>query len=171
MPVLYLIASGAPPAAELPGAVKTLRDDGWSVCAAVTPMALRFVDRDRLEEATGRPLRVEHRRPGDPPVFPPADAVAVAPASFNTVNKWALGVSDSLALGMLHELLGADLPIVAGVWAKDALRRHPAFAAHLDVLRGAGVRFVERAEQPAESGTTAGFPWEALRGALREVQP
>lgn len=167
MPVLYLIASGAPPAADLPRAVGALRQDGWTVCAAATPMALRFVDRGLVEEATGGPLRVEHRRPGEPDVFPPADAVAVAPASFNTVNKWALGVSDTLAAGMLNELLGGDLPIVAGVWAKPALRRHPAFAAHLAVLRGAGVRFVEDEDQ--DQG--AGFPWEALRGALREVRP
>jgi phosphopantothenoylcysteine synthetase/decarboxylase len=130
-------------------------------------MALRFVDPGLVEDATGRPLRVEHRRPGEPAFFPPADAVAVAPASFNTVNKWALGVSDTLALGMLHELLGTGLPIVAGVWAKPALRRHPAFAAHLALLAGAGVRFVDG---PEESGS-AGFPWEALRGALREVRP
>ena len=165
MPVLYAIASGAPPAADLPKAVAALQDDGWTVCAVATPMALRFVDPGLLEKATGRPVRVEHRRPGEPDVFPAADAVAVAPASFNTVNKWALGVSDTLALGMLHELLGTGLPIVAGVWAKEALRRHPAFATNLAVLRGAGVRFVERADE------TGRFPWEELRSALREARP
>jgi hypothetical protein len=168
MRVLYLIASGAPPAADLPREIGALRDDGWTVCAAATPMALCFVDRGLIEKATGRPVRVEHRRPGDPDVFPPPDAVAVAPASFNTVSKWALGISDTLAAGMLNELLGTDLPIVAGVWAKEALRRHPAFAPHLALLRGAGVRFVEPERPP---GQAAAFPWSALRTALGEVHP
>jgi hypothetical protein len=35
--------------------------------------------------------------------LPPADAIAVAPATYNTINKWAAGISDTLALGILCE--------------------------------------------------------------------
>jgi Flavoprotein len=34
------------------------------------------------------------------------DAIIVAPATFNTINKWAVGISDTLALGLLTEAIG-----------------------------------------------------------------
>jgi len=34
----------------------------------------------------------------------------VAPATFNTVNKWAAGISDTLALGILCEAYGMGIP-------------------------------------------------------------
>jgi flavoprotein len=34
----------------------------------------------------------------------------VAPATFNTINKWAQGISDTLALGLLNEATGLGLP-------------------------------------------------------------
>lgn len=33
-------------------------------------------------------------------MLPPADAFVVALATFNMVNKWALGISDTLTLGL-----------------------------------------------------------------------
>ena len=159
MPVLYLVACGAPPAAELPAAVGRFQEDGWTVCVIATPMAMRFFDAAAVAAASGYPVRSEFRQPGEQDPFPPADAVAVAPATFNTINKWASGISDTLALGVLNELL-AQMPIVAGVWAKAPLRRHPAFPGSLRVLREAGVQFVE-------DGSGYGqFPWDAVLEAL-----
>jgi flavoprotein len=37
----------------------------------------------------------------------------VAPAAFNTINKWAAGISDTLAHGLLTEAIGKGLPVVA----------------------------------------------------------
>src|SRR5215510_10655650 len=59
-------------------------------------------------------------------VLPPATAFAAAPATFNTINKWAAGISDTLALGLLNEAIGLGLPIVAVPWPNAALARHPA---------------------------------------------
>jgi len=160
MPVLYLIATGAPPAAELPAAIESFQSDGWQVCVVATPMGLRFIDRPRVENVTGYLIRSEYRQSGETDPFPPADAVAVAPCTFNTLNKWAAGISDTLALGILNELLCSGLPIVASVWAKEPLRRHPAFQASVGVLRSAGVRFVGDGSGPAA------FEWLPLREAL-----
>jgi len=41
-------------------------------------------------------------------VFPPADAVLAAPLTFNTIHKWACGINDTVALGLLHELLSSE---------------------------------------------------------------
>jgi hypothetical protein len=37
------------------------------------------------------------------PRSPKADAIIVAPATYNTISKWAAGVSDTYALGILAE--------------------------------------------------------------------
>ncbi|WP_344672192.1 flavoprotein [Catenulispora yoronensis] len=166
MPVLYLIACGAPPAAELlshPEAVPGLQSDGWTVCVLCTPSGERFLDPAAVSVATGYPVRVEPRRPGEADVLPPPDALLVAPVTFNTVNKWALGISDTLALGILNEYLGAGLPIAATVWAKPELQKHPAFDAHAQTLFEAGVRFI----QPEDDDPR--FPWGQLRAALAEL--
>jgi hypothetical protein len=35
------------------------------------------------------------------------------PVTFNTLNKWALGISDTLVLGLLTEAVGLGLPLRA----------------------------------------------------------
>src|ERR1039457_6548509 len=80
------------------------------------------------------------RIPDEPDELPSADAVVVAPATFNTVNKWAAGITDTFATGLLCELTGLGVPIVAVPLVKDALARHVAFGRSLEVLRGMGVR-------------------------------
>lgn len=168
MPVLYLIACGAPPAAELlshPEAVPGLQADGWTVCVLCSPNGERFLDSAAVSIATGYPVRVEQRHPGEPDVLPSPDAIMVAPATFNTLNKWALGISDTLVLGILNENLGAGLPIAATVWAKDVLQKHPAFDGHAQLLFDSGVRFI----QP--DGDGARFPWRQLRSAMAELLP
>jgi phosphopantothenoylcysteine decarboxylase len=34
-------------------------------------------------------------------------------ATFNVINNWAQGINDTLALGILNEALGADVPVYA----------------------------------------------------------
>lgn len=161
MRVVYLVVCGAPPAAQVPQAVAALRGDGWVVCVVATPSAVAFLDVEAVEALTAPyPVRSHPRDPDQPDPFPPADAVVVAPLTFNTVNKWAAGVSDTLALGLLNELLCSGLPVVAGVWAKEALRRHPAYPRSVETLRGAGVVFV------GEGSGADGFPWDQVRAAL-----
>ena len=106
-PVLYVVACGARPAADLPAFVTWTQDQGWDTCVVVTPFALRFADTAGLAELTGHPVRSDYKRPEDPDVLPPADAFAVAPCTFNTLNKWANGISDTLALGLLNEARAA----------------------------------------------------------------
>ena len=165
IPVLYVVACGAPPATELGSAIRELQTDGWDVCIVATPMALRFIDVPSIEETSGHVVRSEYRRPGEQDPFPSANAVAVAPCTFNTLNKWAAGMSDTLALGILNEFLSSGPPIVAGVWAKESLRRHPAFTLSLRTLRSAGVHFISEGSGPD------GFDWDSLRNALKEFLP
>ncbi|MEU5943753.1 flavoprotein [Micromonospora sp. NPDC047548] len=137
--VLHLVVCAAPPAQRIGELVELLMEDAWTVCVIATPTAAAWLDRAALEEQTGYPVRVEWRMPGDPEPHPAADVLLVLPVTFNTVNKWATGASDTLALGILNEALGAGLPIHAFPRVKPALAAHPAYAAHLRLLREAGV--------------------------------
>ncbi|URM94976.1 flavoprotein [Actinomadura madurae] len=184
MPVLYVIACGGRPAADLPAFVEGLRSDGWTVCVVSTPSGLKFLDAARLAGITGHPVRSDYKRPEAPDVLPPADAMAVAPATFNTVNKWAHGTSDTLALGLLNEAVGLGLPIVAAPWPNAALARHPVFGRSIAELRAWGSpscwtrpgcrRRTRRAEPRARSpgrgsATSCPRPWPASDPPPREV--
>jgi phosphopantothenoylcysteine decarboxylase len=117
-------------------------DDGrrWEVTVLATPSAATWPFLDDVPERTGRPLLHRMPLPDEPwPALSP-DAILVAPATFNTLNKWATGVNDNLAVGLLNEYLGSGIPIVAAVHVKPELAAHPAFAGNLAVLQAAGVR-------------------------------
>jgi hypothetical protein len=57
-------------------------------------------------------FRHDYKLPGEPDLLPEPDAIIVAPATFNTINKWAAGIADTLALGLLCEATGKGLPVV-----------------------------------------------------------
>ena len=49
-PVLYVIACGGRPAADLPPFIERLQSDGWTVCVVSTPSGMKFLDAGRLAE-------------------------------------------------------------------------------------------------------------------------
>jgi hypothetical protein len=75
-------------------------------------------------------------------VLPPPDAIVVAPATFNTINKWAAGISDTLALGQLTEAIGKRLPVVALPFVNAAQAEHPAFQGSIERMRAAGMQLL-----------------------------
>ena len=66
-----------------------------------------------------------------------------------------IGINDSLALGILNELMGANVPIVVAPYCKAALTSHPAYQASLELLRGAAVTILD-----------GEFSWAAARELL-----
>ncbi|TYC18333.1 flavoprotein [Actinomadura syzygii] len=150
--VLYVFACGAPAASELPDFVGRAQHAGWDVRVIATPMGVNFLDVERLAALTGAPVRTDFRLPHETSNgLPPADAAVVAPATFNTINKWALGITDTVAVGMLCELVGMGVPVLAVPQLKAELASHPAFKTHLDVLRSMGVRVLFEAGAPMAS--------------------
>lgn len=166
---LYIIGSAAPPVRQLGEACTLAREHGWQPTVILTPTAASWVDVDALAAATGQPVRVHPRRPDEQDRLPSADAVLAAPLTFNTINKWAAGVSDTLALGLLNELLIDGPPIVAGPCAKRALRAHPAYKPSLQVLQDTGVTLVDQ-DLVVERGSDglAQFQWRAIISVLNE---
>jgi phosphopantothenoylcysteine synthetase/decarboxylase len=137
--VLYVIVCGSPASRHVGRLVELAQAGGWDVCVVATPDALKFVDVPHLAELTGHPVRHRYKFPGEPDVLPDAAAMIVAPATVNTVNKWAAGIADTLALGLLVEGIGTGLPIVALPYTNEAMAGHPAFRESIDRLRSWGV--------------------------------
>ena len=135
--VLYVIVCGAGPAGEVGRLVELAHDRGWTVQIIATPSALAFIDVPKLESQTGRPVRSEYRSPGEPK-SPRADAIIVAPATFNTINKWANGISDTYALGILAEAPGLNIPVVALPFVNSALADRAPFKDSVNALRNEG---------------------------------
>lgn len=163
--VLYLVVCAAPPVRRIGELADLLQRAGWDVQVIATPTAADWIDVDALTAQTGSPVRSQPRGPDDPNSLPLAEAVLVAPATFNTINKWVGGISDTFALGILNEALGARLPIVASPYAKPSLAAHPAFGRNLDALRAAGVYLTAtEAIRPADDSEP--FRWSVIVDAV-----
>src|SRR5262249_52854353 len=96
------IVCGAGPAAGTGSFVALARERGWAVQVIATPSALGFFDAAEIEKQSGGLVRSEYAPSGSPRSQLP-DAVVVAPATYNSICKWAQGISDTYALGVLAE--------------------------------------------------------------------
>lgn len=165
MSVLYVIFSGSPSARFVPALVRAAIDRGWTVCAIATPQGTKFASLPELESLTGYPVRSEYKHPEEPDLLPRADAVVAFPATFNTLNKWALGISDTLAVGLLCEYTGLRMPVVAvpSVMVGGGLDMHPAFGRSLGQLRDYGVHVIH---DPQRFGARNVPPPEVILNAV-----
>jgi phosphopantothenoylcysteine decarboxylase len=168
---VYLVVSAAPPVLQIEELVMALGADGWSVCVIATPTAASWIDLDALAAATGCLTQVHARSPREQESLPRADAVVAAPITFNSINKWAAGTSDTLALGVLNEMLGTDVPIVAAPCVKAVLRTHPAYDENIARLTRAGVSIMDpdAVTLRAEDGL-ATFDWPQILSVLDDVR-
>lgn len=160
-PVLHLVGCGSRPTSDLPEFAATLRAAGWDSYVITSPTGRRFLDIDKDEQHLGRAVRWEFD-PDDPAELPPAQAVAVAPATFNTITKLAAGIADTLALAVAAEALGAGLPVIVVPWTNTSLAGHPQYGRSVQILREWGVQILA-AEQSQP------FPWALLRRQLERV--
>jgi phosphopantothenoylcysteine synthetase/decarboxylase len=167
--VLYVLVCAAPRARNVGQLVTLAQAAGWRVCVVATPQALQFFDVGKIEELTGYPARSSYKHPDEPDVLPPATAMIACPVTFNTLNKWALGLADTLVLGLLTEAVGLGLPLVAGPSLNNAQERHPAFRRSVAALREMGVHVLygPGVYEPAAPGTGGrDYDWGML---LREL--
>jgi hypothetical protein len=166
---LYIVVCGAPLAARAGDGVRAARAAGWDPYVIPTDAALPWLADQDLE---GAHVITGNRTPDQPKRTPPADAVAVVPMTFNTLNAWATGTASTYPLTTLCAALGSHTPTVAVPFAKHDLAGHPAWLASLAVLRYAGVRISDPHDgstssiQPVASGTgvqvAEGFKWDRL---------
>jgi phosphopantothenoylcysteine synthetase/decarboxylase len=163
--VLTVIVCGAGPASEVGQLIKLAQEHGWTVQVVATPAALDFLDVPAIEGLTGSPVRSQYRKPGEPRSSP-ADAIIVAPATYNTINKWAQGISDTYALGILAETTALAVPIVVLPFVNSALAARAPFRRSVEELRRESVHILLGGEgiephRPHTGGDlVSSFPWQ-----------
>ena len=176
--VLTAVVCGAGPASEVDKLVKLAYGRGWAVGVVATPAALPFLDVPAMEALTGGPVRSAYRTPGEAAArsLSEASAVVVAPGSYNTICKLALGISDTYALGILAEAIGRRVPVVILPFVNTALADRAPFRRAVDSLRAEGLRVLfgpgEWVPHPPATGgeRTATFPWATALDAAGVVE-
>lgn len=173
--VLYLIVCAAPPAQDIGHLIDAAQKEGWDTCLLATPSAVKFLDLTALAKQTEHPARSDYKNPSDSDSLPAPDAVIVAPATVNTINKWAAGICDTLALGILVEGIGKKLPIVAMPFTNYAQAAHPAFEENIQKLRSWGIQVLYGPDvYPLHAPGTGydhlgDYPWDRTLEPLRKL--
>jgi len=104
---IAVLITGSIAAMKMPLLVRELRRFGARVTVFASKEALRYVGEDALSWASNKMIitrltpRSEHLNSGKP-----YDAYLVVPASYNTINKFANGIADSLVTTTLASALG-----------------------------------------------------------------
>jgi phosphopantothenoylcysteine synthetase/decarboxylase len=144
----YLVVTGtttAPRAFELARGLLRLVP---RLCTLVTPNAARVVAARDLSSVPGNRLVESYFDEAILP-RPPDGVVLVAPCSFNSLNKLAVGIADNLALSLTAEAIGRGTPVLVALSLNAPLLRHPRTDRAIADLRGWGVSVIE----PVDDGT------------------
>ncbi|MEV6102601.1 flavoprotein [Nocardia sp. NPDC051981] len=170
MTTLYLLGSAAPPVLEIASVIEAAQSRGYDVCLGLTPSAARWLapQMTELERLTGHPVRSEYKAPTAADVWPRADVVLFAPATFNTINSWALGITSSFVVGFAAEAIGKGIPLVTMPCVNAAYARHRALDRSIAELREMGVTVLygEGGFVPNEPGERRPFPWQVALDAI-----
>ncbi|WP_037972992.1 flavoprotein [Streptomyces sp. NRRL WC-3742] len=169
-PILYIIVCAAGIADGVGELIAAAHAEGWAVVVVATPSALGFIDQEAIESQSGYPIRSAWSTPSGSPSVPRADAIAVAPATFNTINKWAAGIADTLALGILCEAYGLGIPVAVQPYLNSAQAAHPAYVESLTRLRAMDVFIGDYVpHKPKSGGGRNAYNWISVLDLLRPV--
>ena len=163
--VLTVVVCGAGPASHVDRLIVAAQARGWDVQLISTPAGLDFIDPEALATLTGAPVRSEYRKPGQPRSRH-SDAFIVAPATYNTINKLAVGASDTYALGVLAEAIGLGLPVIVMPFVNSALASREPFKRSVKELADEGVHVligpgeIEPHEPHSGDKLLDSYPWE-----------
>jgi phosphopantothenoylcysteine synthetase/decarboxylase len=132
--VAYLVLSGTSTAARCPELLRGLVGLGFAtVIALPTPNASRVVAPRDLDDVEGVQVVESYFDAAIRP-RPPHGVVLFAPCSFNSLNKLAHGIADSLALSVVAEAIGRGTPVIVGPSLNAPLLNHPVAQASLRIL-------------------------------------
>lgn len=175
-PVLGLVGSAAGGLEEiLPKFIAPMLERGWRVAVTLTPTAATWLagtgDIEKIERATGLPVRLKPRLPGEESPHPNVDCYAVVPATSNTVGKLALGLADNQALTQVCEAIGdGTVPIVIFPRINAAHARQPSWSSHVEALARADVQLIMGDDvwplHEPRSAPGRQLPWNAIIDAV-----
>ena len=140
--LVYLVLSGTTTAARCPELLRGLIELGFStVIALPTPNASRTIASRDLDDVSGVQVVESYFDAAIRP-RPPRGVVLFAPCSFNSLNKLAHGIADSLALSVVAEAIGRRTPVIVGPSLNAPLLAHPMAQESLNKLPRWGVILV-----------------------------
>ena len=160
----YLLVSGAATATRAPEILRGLVALGFpQVIAIPTPNAARVVAFNDLANVPGVTLVESYFDTAIRP-RPPHGVVLFAPSSFNSLNKLAQGIADTLALAVAAEAIGRQTPVYVAPSLNQPLLDHPIAQASLRTLPSWGVTILP----PVENRLA---PTETLLAAIAPHAP
>lgn len=142
-----VLITGSVAAMKAPLLVRLLRKYGARVTVFASPSALNFVGEDSLSWAANRPLvkelspKSEHLNGSKP-----FDCYLLAPASYNSINKLAAGVADTLVTTTLASAMGFLAQKQTTILVAPAMHgsmHNPLLSENLIKLYKLGVRFIK----------------------------
>jgi phosphopantothenoylcysteine synthetase/decarboxylase len=140
--VVYLVLSGTTTSARCPELLRRLVGLGFPTIITIpTPNASRVIAPRDLADVEGVRLVESYFDVAIRP-RPPRGVVLFAPCSFNSLNKLAHGIADSLALSVVAEAIGRGTPVIVGPSLNQPLLDHPEAQASLQRLPNLGVTIV-----------------------------
>jgi len=171
-----VVVCAAGPANEIDKLIHLAHSDGWQVNVVATPSAVAFLDVPAIHRLSGNDVRSDYAAAGQPRSHSAAaDALIIAPATYNTVNKLALGVNDTYALNVAAEAIGRHTPTAVLPFVNQALARRRPFEQAIRMLREEGVAVMYGPSEwlphpPGEGGQhVAAFPWEKPLAAVTKL--
>jgi hypothetical protein len=90
------------------------------------------------------------------------------PATFNTLNTWAVGIADTIAVSLLCEHLGHGTPSIVVACLKNDLAKLPAFPKAMQLLKRSGVRMLYA---PRKSAAPQIVPWDDILRQFTVARP
>lgn len=137
---LFLFVTGAGTCVRAPELIRALVAHGFTVYSVLTPNVAQVTAPAPLMEVAGN--QWIHAYQQAPLERYPFGTLLVAPCTFNTFNKIALGLADNLATAMIADGLGAGCRVVIAPSMNRGLWSHPQTKASLERLTSWGCEIV-----------------------------
>lgn len=137
---LFLFVTGAGSCIQTPALIRDFVGRGFTVYSVLTPNVAQVTAPAPLMAVSGNHWIHAYRQ--TPLERYPFGTLLVAPCTFNTFNKIALGLADNLATAMIADGLGAGCPVIIAPAMNRGLWAHPQTKASLARLQSWGCAVV-----------------------------
>ncbi|CAF1246080.1 unnamed protein product [Adineta steineri] len=122
-PTVFIFVTGSGRAKDVPELVRETVAAGWDTYTILTSNVSSVLSPDEIYNVPGSHAIRSYK---DPPLNRfPFGTMLVAPCTFNTFNKLALGLGDNLVTSMIADALGAKCPIFIAPAMNYSLWNHP----------------------------------------------
>src|SRR6185312_12238948 len=133
---LYVVVTGAGTARRVPALLPALTSLATQTLVLMTENSRAILSPRELALVPGNHRLVESYFDAVILPRPPEGVVLVAPCGFNSLNKLAHGIADSLPLSVVAEAVGRRTPVIVAISVNAPLWRHPQTQQSAATLRG-----------------------------------